>query len=445
MEAQVLLPDVVLASEGPIAAVCALLDPEDLGQLACIAKWHCAEKDCENLWRTYFLVRWSAEYGATGQTSVRVLRSWSDDLLPAPWPLAVSFCRASTALDHLFWFLPMARYALRAAETAPQLALQRPALAWHAACHARSCDDGASRVSRCLVCDTLEVMPAGARPPHFSTRWARPCACSPLVAHRECLEPQFRIIRRNGAASAAKKVLTCGVCGNAFKPALRFPETLSELLEATALEWRWALRRMMILLALFAWMRTLFAHYSGNGVLQELWPVLLFMAALISIPITERFRVSVKKIWHTPHRKRFFLLFAFFALQTYAVTLRALEPQHWEFLADTTPLLRALHRCHADLYASRLGTMMFCALSVLYATTASGVIFLFWKTSLRVPTVADAEQLCPARGGLSPARSSTPTGAVGDLLDDASLLSPRRHCEDCGLCQLGLCLDNTCM
>eukprot|EP00931_Biecheleriopsis_adriatica_P084404 TRINITY_DN5822_c0_g1_i1.p1 TRINITY_DN5822_c0_g1~~TRINITY_DN5822_c0_g1_i1.p1 ORF type:complete len:144 (+),score=17.64 TRINITY_DN5822_c0_g1_i1:171-602(+) len=141
---------------------------------------------------------------------------------------------------------------------------------------------------------------------------------------------------------------------------------------------------------------------------------------MMSISVSQRFHRGVQMIWHTPHRWRYFQIFGLFALLFYMVSIRALQPQLWEARVTEQPWLAKLHRLHMTIHNSYLATMILSSVSLLYLATASGVIFLFWKTSLRVPTVADV-----------------------NVLTEIEPLHSRMSSSQCGLCQLGLCLDNT--
>ncbi|CAJ1401097.1 unnamed protein product [Effrenium voratum] len=168
-------------------------------------------------------------------------------------------------------------------------------------------------------------------------------------------------------------------------------------------------------------MYTLAEHYcvQDGSVDKEVCALLAFTAPLMSVSVSQRFHRGIQIIWHTPHRWRYFQIFGFFAVLFYLVSLRAFQPQRWAELREQ-PWLAWLHQAHYTIHTSVLGTFVLSCLSILYLATASGVIFLFWKTSLRVPTVADAT-----------------------LMDSGPLQSNTG--AQCGLCQLGLCLDNTCM
>lgn len=420
-------------------ALCAHLCPEDLAQLVSVTSWKASGEDREAMWRAYFMLRWGAEHGAARGTQVRVMRSWVDDAWPAPWPLAVGFCGARSALDHLFWFLPFIRCTLHVEtprHTPPPP--PPPSSAWQVACRVRARPRGATRLARCFLCDVLEVSPPDPAPQHFRRGWARPCQTCPLLAHRMCLERALLgmatqagdelkvgknayVARKSGPAS-----LLCKQCGVEYRTSRRFPETLAELLRATAQEWRWVVRRLVVCLLFFVWMYTLAEHYCAlNGISKELCILLAFTASMMSISVSQRFHRGIQMIWNTPHRWRYFQLFALFALLFYMVSLRALDPALWKAAATQQPWLAGLHEVHSVIHGSFVGALVLSSISLLYMGTASGVIFLFWKTSLRVPTVADAE---------------LPT-----LTDSLQHTGISQQTAPCGLCQLGLCLDNTCM
>lgn len=425
------LPHLVFHEEA--LALCGYLTPEDLAQLTCATSWRATGDDRKAMWRAYFVLRWGAEHGAGRGTQVRAMRSWVDDAWPAPWPLAVGFCGARTALDHLFWFLPFIRCTLEVENPRHKPPPPPPPpLAWQVACRVRAQPWGATRLARCFVCDVLEVAPAGPAPQHFRRRWARPCTNCSRFAHRSCLERWLNAGARSSAGPdkvlqcehrGDPPVLLCELCGHRYLTSRRFPETLAELLGATAQEWRWVLKRLFVCLMFFVWMYTLAEHYcSLDGVSKELCILLAFTASMMSISVSRRFHRGIQMIWNTPHRWRYFELFGMFAVLFYMVSLRAFDPSVWAAAATQQPWLASLHEAHSVIHGSVLGTLVLSSISLLYVATASGVIFLFWKTSLRVATVADVD---------------VATQVASFQIDTGG--------AQCGLCQLGLCLDNTCM
>jgi len=224
--------------------------------------------------------------------------------------------------------------------------------------------------------------------------------------------------------------LQCQACGLQFATSTRFPENFLELLIATFGEWRWVVRRMSLLLVFFIWMYSLASHYCGSGFSVEVAVLLLLTACMMNISLSQRFHCGVQKIWHTPYRWRYFKLFGLFALQNYLVSLRAVEPSMWLLAAGEAPAWRRmLYSIHTAVHGSLVGAVLLSGVSVLHMATASGVIFLFWRTSLRVPTVADAD--------------GVPQDDFQKLSSDSGVNAA--GCFQCGLCQLGLCLDNTCM
>lgn len=412
---------------------CAFLLPEDIARLLCSASWRTTSGDRRDLWHAYFVTRWGSDQGAGRNTEVRVMRSWASAAWPAPWPLAVGFCGALTAEDHLFWFLPFARCALRPDRPSRQAPTPPPSQGWQVACRVRARPRGAARLKYCAICDVLEVAPPGPAPQHFRQLWTRPCRCSQYIAHRACLERRLVDVSAQSvkSSSTGRRVAPrCNMCGREYATSRRFPETLAELLVATLLEWRWVLRRIFVMLVFFAWIYSLAVHYCGvETVSKELLTLLLLTACMMSISTTRRFHCSVQKIWNTPNRWRYFGLFGVFACQNYMVSLHAFQPDLWQALAEQQPWLAALHKAHAAFHGSLYGTLVLSIVTFLYVATASGVIFLFWKTSLRVPTVADA-------GAHSQEEVTRDAASDGDVT---------MGIMNCGLCQLGLCLDNTCM
>eukprot|EP00930_Biecheleria_cincta_P006910 TRINITY_DN108014_c0_g1_i1.p1 TRINITY_DN108014_c0_g1~~TRINITY_DN108014_c0_g1_i1.p1 ORF type:complete len:434 (-),score=41.06 TRINITY_DN108014_c0_g1_i1:112-1413(-) len=410
--------------------LCACLSPSELAALTCITRWG---EQHEALWYSYFVLRWGNEHGAGSNTQVRFARSWVDDAWPAPWPLAVGFCGASTAWDHLFWFLPFIRCTLHVEK--PRHVPPPPppqTVAWQAAAHVRAEPGGDSRLRRCFVCDALEVLPLGPEAQHFRKRWTKPCPNCPRVAHRSCMERallaadgdqgthQCCAKAASGSRALEFSLLKCELCNREYSRSRRFPESLPELLRATRQEWRWTLKRLFIVFLFFMWLYSLADHYWG--VSKEMCVVLAFTASMMSVSVSQRFHRGIQIIWNTPHRWRYFQIFGLLGLLFYMVSLREVQPSHWAAAVTEQPWLAGLHEVHSMIHASYLATSVLSSLSLLYLATSSGIIFLFWKTSLRVPTVGD-----PCY-----------------FTDDDS--SQRTTVMDqCGLCQLGLCLDNPCM
>mmetsp|Transcript_68981 Transcript_68981/g.177788 ORF Transcript_68981/g.177788 Transcript_68981/m.177788 type:complete len:441 (-) Transcript_68981:112-1434(-) len=397
-----------LLSREEAFAVCAFLNAEDVAHLTCASRGQCREA----IWRAYFVLRWGSELGATHSTEVRCMRSWLDDAWPAPWPLAVGFCGARSSMDHLFWIIPVFRcvFGIDKPRHTPLPALP-PAAAWQVVCRVRAQPRGWARMARCFVCNVLEVAPPGPNPQHFRQRWARPCAdCPTFTAHRACLEKQLL---------SAESALKCRICGREYRTDRRFPESLAELLAATLQEWRWVVRRVFVMMLFFFWLYSLAEHYAMlDGFCKEIRMLMIMTACMMSISVSQRFHQGVQAIWNTPHRWHYLKLFGLFAVLSYLASLRVFEPSLWSGVARQQPLLAAIHRVHSLFYDSLLGTLALASVSCLYAIAASGVIFAFWRTSLRVPTVADAG-----------------AATQNELL--------RRSTSGCGLCQLGLCLDNT--
>lgn len=405
-----------------VISLCAHLSPEDLAQLISTASWSHGSKDRVALWRAYFILHWGTEYGATRETQVRIMPSWSDaDVWPGPWPFVVGFCGARSALDHMFWFLPFVRCAFRIERPPQRSPAPRRSQAWQVACHARC--RGHKRLWRCFVCDVLEVVPAGPMPQHFRQHWVLPCGNCQRFAHRVCLERQLLEAGGSRGDMGAKLKLRCGACQREYLASKRFPESLPELLKATLQEWRWVLRRVFVMMCFFFWIYMLAGHYVAvSGVSGEICVVLLFTANIMSISVCERFHRGVQMIWNTPNKWRYLRLFGLYSVLCHLVVFRTLEPSHWEGIAMRQPWLASIHRLHFLIHSSFSGAIFLSGFSLLYISTASGAIFLFWKTSLRVPTVASI-----------------------DLLGQNDALNNSMGGSQCGLCQLGLCLDNTCM
>lgn len=446
---QPLLSVPVLRSEAVM--LCAHLEPEDVAQLICVSSSGATCEDREALWHAYFTIRWGREIRTTRSTVVRILHSWFDEARPCPRILSVGFSGARSAFDHLFWFLPYVRHAFRvdhalrcsssglqpcgdrpakrrAARAGPGLDQTSQLQAWQFACRAQS---RRRVVVHCYICDVLEVAPPGPLPCHFRRHWARPCACSARSAHVTCLEQQLLQLPAKPAArtGCSGATLSCSFCGRNYRTSMRFPETFTELIRATIREWRWVLRRFLMTCMFYVWLYSLASHYCGDvGMPGEMRALLLMTAAMMGISLSPRLHRGVQKIWNTPNRYIYFQLFGLFAVQNYLVSLRALEPSMWLATANRGPWLAAVHRLHSLIHETVVGSALLSLMSGLYIFTASGIIFCFWKTAVRVPTIADAED--------APLVDMSTPSVDGPV---------RPRFATCGLCQLGLCLDNTCM
>jgi len=418
------LPTPAFAIWQEVISVLAHLTPKEVARLVITARWggSASSRGRMRVWRAYFMLLWGAEYGATRETQVRVMRSWVGiDALPAPWPLAVGFCGACSAADHMFWFLPVVRCALQIdrPERHPPLT---PSVAWQVACHVRH--RGHRRLWRCFECDVLEVVPAGSVPQHFRQHWVLPCGRCQRYAHRACLERRLLAAWADAGNSSSTPRLRCALCSREYCTSKRFAETLPELLWATRQEWRWVTRRVFITLCFFSWIYTLAEHYVTKATASaEVFVVLLFTATIMSISVCPRFHRGVQMIWNTPNKWRYLRFFGLYFLLCHMVVFRALEPSQWESFAVQKPWLAGVHKLHVLVHSSFSGMIFLSGFSLMYISTASGAIFLFWKTSLRVPTVASAD--VREQGGLMPKLASSGS--------------------QCGLCQLGLCLDNDIM
>lgn len=425
-----------LLARGEAFHLCAFLDATDVSQLACTSAVVSSGYGRDGIWRALFVLRWGSEQGVSQSTEIRIIRSWGDEPWPEPRFLAAGFCGARSSLDHLFWFLPMMRILLRIDKvTAARPVPLPPSLTWQVVCRVRTQNHGETRMARCLLCDVMEVAPPGPAPQHFRQRWARPCASCPHLAHRACLEhllggclgcdtcangKSSAGCKGQAVGAAASAALRCGSCGEEYHVTNRFPETFLELLFASMLEWKWVLRRVFVVLVFLFWLHSMADHYSMlEGFSRETRIVMIMTSGMMSITVSQRFHLGVKKIWHTKHRLVYFKLFLGFAVLAYFAVLRVFEPGCWQNTVAELPWLTSLHRAHKFVYNSIIGTIALSTVSWLYIFAGSGLCFCFWKTSLRVPTVAD----------------------VGHGHDE--LL--KRSCSRCGLCQLGICLDNTAM
>lgn len=382
------------------------------------------------------MLRWGSELGVSRHTRLRIIHSWVDDDWPTTWPLAVGFCGAESELDHAFWFLPFARCA--GARLVPRHRPLPSELGWHVASAAQaqteaSLESGnsatASRIFHCFICDVLEVAPNGPAPQYFRQRWARPCGCKAmLLAHRSCLEKKLReAIRSECSSSSGTTSLHCQACGDRYTTTTRFPDNIYELIWSSLLEWKWVLRRIFCIVVCFIWMYTLALQYC-SAIFRELGLVLLFTAALMGITMTPRFHFCVKVIWNTPNRVLYFRLFALMSVMLYSLLPRAVDPSLWASAAAKHSYLMRIHSIHESIHTSRVGTVLLSGVSLIYLATASGIIFLFWKTSVRVPTVASVW-------------STQDKGCTACSLIE----SANGDGGGCGLCRLGLCLDNNFM
>ncbi|CAE7595713.1 unnamed protein product, partial [Symbiodinium sp. CCMP2456] len=312
---------------GDALGVCFLLTPAELADLTSVARWCNGKSQRRALWYTYYMLHWAGDCGAGAGTQVRPLRSVGD-MWPAPWFLAVGFCGARSALDHLFWFIPVIRCTLLV-ERPIYLPPPPPpdTAAWQVASRVSAQPDGRSRIFRCFVCDLLEVAPPGPEPQHFRRRWTKPCPDCPHFAHRSCLERRLleletgmELVDSQHEAAEVPAAFRC-LCGRPFRLSRRFPETLAELLSATRKEWRFVIRRLILMAFFFVWMYTLAEHYcvQDGKVNKEVCVLLAFTAPLMSVSVSQRFHRGIQMIWHTPHRWRYFHIFGFFAMLFYLV------------------------------------------------------------------------------------------------------------------------------
>lgn len=424
-----LLPTLLSRGEG--FSICTHLRTTDVAQLVCVSSVVGSVQARENVWRALFVLRWGPEQGVSHTTKVIITRSWVEETWPGPWPLTVGFCGARSSLDHLFWFLPMIRcmVGIEKPRSAPPPPLPA-SLTWQVVCRVRMQPHGSGRLARCFLCDVMEVSPPGPSPQHFRQRWGQPCSCCQRLAHRSCLEhlllaatPEAitgRLRPRSGVNKNRNSMMSCGTCGQEYRLTRRFPESTRELFAATIQEWRWVLRRIFTMLVFLFWLHALAEHYIifhsfGN----HKRPVIVMTACMMSISVCQRFHRGVQMIWHTPHRWHYLKLFVVIAILVYLAVLGHVDPSRIRPAFPQWLWIDYLHKAHLVAYGSVLGNVFLVALSCIYVGAASGLIFCFWKTSLRVPTIADVGH-----------------GAVGSL---------KRNCSKCGLCQLGLCLDNTSM
>mmetsp|Transcript_64449 Transcript_64449/g.119895 ORF Transcript_64449/g.119895 Transcript_64449/m.119895 type:complete len:460 (+) Transcript_64449:103-1482(+) len=424
------------------------LSPANLARLLAAASYGAKDSQRAKVWRMYFLDHWGAQSGVTKTAKVRVMRSWTPEE-SASWPLAtVGFWGASSAMDHVFWLLPFLRCAFRLEPPEP-VAQPTESQAWQLAVRVRAANSGGERTCCCFICDVLEILPPLPFRQHFRQRWVRPCATCEKPAHKSCLEKLLQKHRFQWRAAATDDTqaqrqalqrhqhnsgllkddrgelpeLRCHQCGSAYWVSQRFPENMSELMLATFKEWQWVLRKVIAIFFLFMWMEMIMIHYLGlESISSELCILLLFTACIMSVTVAARFHRGVQLIWNTPHRWRYLCLFCFYALLTYMVSvLRIIEPSMWAQAPQAVQQwqwhrLSLVYSVSARLHSSAIGSVLLSGISLCYLIAASGIMFLFWKTSLRVPTVADAK-----------------------------MDSTHQAVKECGLCQLGLCLDNPCM
>jgi len=456
------------------AYLASYLDPIHLANLLATASYGTGDSERAEVWRLYFVQHCGADLRGFADTAkVRVMLSWTaEEEQSASWPLTtVGFWGASSAIDHVFWLLPFLRCAFRIEPMQPELG-PSPTKAWQL-CARLATGSSRERICRCFICNVLEILPPAPCKQHFRQRWVRPCAECLRPAHRSCLEKllhehepfHWRVgvnsptcsrstrRRRSGSSSCScasggqqRKAqiqhksghlsidansgspmpeLRCAQCGSAYWTSKRFPENVPELLKATFQEWRWVLKRCFAIFVLFMWMEMITMHYLGlESISNELCILLLFTAGIMSVSVAPRFHRGVQMIWNTPHRWRYLQLFGFYAVLVYLVSvLRIIEPSMWKGAVQQWRWLSIVYSVCLHLHSSAFGPILLSSISVCYVLAASGIMFLFWKTSLRVPTVADAV-LEPLSGTMSPSLEAS---------------------RECGLCQLGLCLDNPCM
>mmetsp|Transcript_35621 Transcript_35621/g.81641 ORF Transcript_35621/g.81641 Transcript_35621/m.81641 type:complete len:455 (+) Transcript_35621:88-1452(+) len=419
------------------------LSPDNLAKLLAAAAYGARDHERAKVWRMYFLEHWGAKSGVTKTAKVRVMRSWTPEE-SGKWPLAsVGFWGASSAMDHVFWLLPFLRCAFRIEPPEPE-AQPTQSQAWQLGVRVRAASHGGERTLCCFICDVLEILPPAPFRQHFRQRWVRPCAQCEKPAHKLCLETLLHKHRFQWRASATDTQqrsqaqhqqqqhcggrivegcgelpeLRCLQCGSAYFVSQRFPENMSELMLATFNEWQWVLKKVVKIFFLFLWMEMITIHYLGlESISSELCLLLLFTATIMSVTVAARFHRGVQLIWNTPHRWRYLWLFCFYAFLTYMVSvLRIIEPSMWAQAVQQWHSLSIVYNVCTQLHTSAIGSIFLSGVSLCYLIAASGIMFLFWKTSLRVPTVADAK-----------------------------MASTHQAVKECGLCQLGLCLDNPCM
>eukprot|EP00927_Polykrikos_kofoidii_P057703 TRINITY_DN51891_c0_g1_i1.p1 TRINITY_DN51891_c0_g1~~TRINITY_DN51891_c0_g1_i1.p1 ORF type:complete len:439 (+),score=38.81 TRINITY_DN51891_c0_g1_i1:58-1374(+) len=404
--------------------------PEDFSKLLLTTSRLAGSHVKSSLWHRYFVLQWGDADGVTSQTNVSFVRSWAEDGCPSAWLFAFGFCDARTPLDHIFWQLPFGRCFSRSRLPKPAKVLPETTW-WQAACYIRARHDASFRVVRCASCDVLEVAPSEPPPQHFRHRWTQPCACCPFVSHRICLE---RMLLSNPSASrllttaaimhptadvALLEGLQCKFCGDTFRISGRFPETIMELVNASVLEWRWSTRRFCLIVFFYFWLYTIVQHYRKTPTISERTCIFLTAGAM-HISLGRRLQCSVQKIWNTPSRKYYLFMFGLFIFHIYLMAMGRLDVSTWHDENGS-----AVCRLYAKFLHSIVGQLFFSCISFSYMNTAAGLIFLFWKTSVRVPTIASFEGL-----------SSRRTRLRGDFQTFSATST------ECGLCQLGLCLDN---
>merc|ERR1712151_577747 len=135
---------------------------------------------------------------------------------------------------------------------------------------------------------------------------------------------------------------------------------------------------------------------------------------------------GVQIIWNTQNRWLYLRLFFLYVVLCYMVAIRTAGPSIWAQISALGPSFAVISEVHSSFQRSSIGIFILSSFSVLYGLVASGAVFCFWKTSLRVPTIA----------GIDPHRKNDHE----TLLHKTGLGS-----RQCGLCPLGLCLDNTSM
>jgi len=380
-------------------------NPTELAQLTCASTWCLTRDQRTELWRNYFLICWGMREGVTATTNVKIV---SSQLCEGVHKFSdVGFNGCSSPLDHLFWFFPAFRVLLSTTTSEPPLTVSN----WKAACHMHARRHSDACIFRCCICGDIEVVTRVSSWPHFQRRWLRPCSCSHSSAHQVCLE---RRLASNPVAGSC-----CPICGAALRVTRRFPGSPKELLVATFRDWPWVLQRVFVMLVFFTWMCTLAQRYcvpttgSPEGVVpcQELYVVMSFAACMMSISVSRRLHYSIRTIWTTPRFSLFARLFLIFVVLAYLVALRVLDPSLWEKLEVSQPFITLPHVKRMHIWMHSSGVLLMPLISASFLTLASGLIFLFWKTSVSLPTVADADDSGEVR-------------------------------SDCALCQLGLCLSN---
>jgi hypothetical protein len=319
---------------------------------------------------------------------------------------------------------------------------------WKLACILRDRAEGRNVLMGCRFCSELDVFTQHMREQESSCptqlrTWVVPCLC-PALVHRRCLEahvaaaclqpslskttsssssssssipttdeqqpppppaPKRKWISYDTALlpSAARELEEekeslgpCPRCGSLYVPGFRLP-TVGELVSVTwqdDLAWKRAGDCILMWLMGVAIVALSEALYQGKGELLAwpdeggqvlFWWILQYVISL-NIFLSPRFARVVDLLWLGPIFRFYAKLYLYFLLATFGM------------LCFYTPLpRRVLGVCVAEVVGAPVWLVLVAGWGnfAVLATITSIVIFLFWKTNYRIPTIADLRETEP--------------------------------------------------